>query len=162
MIKRYILPVLIFLGCSDTTDKQLTDHSSIINEYYQTYQERKDFDKFLSFYDQNIILEDVISGDRIEGIEAFKQLFDWNNPNFVLTDSVALVVTNQIINKNIVSTQGYFTPFSWSGTLTEAMHFSTILKFNDKGKIIKQTDWINYPNTLIDYRNRKNSNDWLK
>lgn len=162
MIKSYILPILIFLSCSCTVEKQVSDHTDIINEYYQTYQERKNFDKFLSFYDENIILEDIVSGDRIEGIEAFKQLFNWENPDFVLTDSVALVVTNQIIDKNMVSTQGYFTSFTWSGTLIEAMQFSTILELNNKGKIVKQTDWINYPSTLIDYGNRKNSNDWLK
>lgn len=162
MIKSYILSILIFLSCSCTVEKQVSDHTDIINEYYQTYQERKNFDKFLSFYDENIILEDIVSGDRIDGIEAFKQLFDWENPDFVLTDSVALVVTNQIIDKNMVSTQGYFTSFTWSGTLIEAMQFSTILELNNKGKIVKQTDWINYPSTLIDYGNRKNSNDWLK
>ena len=41
------------------------------------------------------------------------------------------------------------------------MHFMSMLEFNKAGKIIKQKDWINYPQNLIDYNNRKNSNKWI-
>ena len=41
------------------------------------------------------------------------------------------------------------------------MHFTSILYFNESGKITKQIDWINYPNNLLDNNSRANSNRWL-
>ncbi|WP_136467933.1 hypothetical protein [Flagellimonas onchidii] len=87
---------------------------------------------------------------------------DWNNPNFQKIEKDALVIYDQIIDKNKVVTRGYFTEFLWDGARFEAMHFITILTFNNSGKIIKQIDWINYPSNLIDYEKRRNSNEWIK
>ncbi len=60
--------VIIALSCSTKTK---SDISSITAEYYKTYQQRSDFDSFLSFYDENMVLEDIIFGERIEGKARF-------------------------------------------------------------------------------------------
>ena len=147
------------LSCS--TENKSINTDAIVAEYYTTYQKRSDFEKFLHFYDENIILEDIINGDRIIGKAAFADFFNWNNPNFSRTDTTALVIYDQIIEGNKVVTQGYFTEFKWGETTFEAMHFTTILTFNEQGKIIKQVDWINYPASLVDYENRSNANEWI-
>ncbi len=136
--------------------------SDIAKEYYKTYQERNDFEKFLSFYDDNIVLEDIVNADSIVGKKALKEFLDWNNPSFQKVGNEALVIYEQIIEDNKVVTRGYFTEFLWGETKLEAMHFVTILTFNESGKIIKHIDWINYPSNLIDYNKRKNSNNWIK
>ena len=64
--------------------------------------------------------------------------------------------------KNCRKSKGYFTPFKWGNAEFEAMYFTTLLNFNEQGKIIKQVDWINYPSTLVDYDNRKNANEWIQ
>ncbi|KAA3637617.1 MAG: nuclear transport factor 2 family protein, partial [Bacteroidetes bacterium] len=122
---------------------------NITSQYFQTYAERADFDKFLDFYADTLILEDMMMGERIEGKESLARFFDWENQLFSLKDSVALVVTDQIVEGHKSVTRGYFTPFTWAGTDVEPMHFTIILEFNDAGKIIKQTDWINYPAYMI-------------
>jgi|GEM_PF-1937451 len=155
-----IAPILglLFIGCSQSNQHTLQD---TVDNYYQTYAERVDFEYFLTFYDSAMVLEDIVLGEKIEGIENFRAFFDWPNPNFEMRDSVALIVTNQVFGENEVITSGYFTPFSWGGVEVEAMLFMTTLTFGKDKKIIRHVDWINYPSTLIDYQTRKNSNDWI-
>ena len=151
---------LLLLLCSCQQKENLLIQEKT-KEYYRTYQERSDFQKFLSFYDDHVVMEDIILGERKNGKKEFADFFDWSNPDFSKTDSLALIITNQLFQENQVLTQGYFTPFKWGEQHFEAMHFTTILTFNAKGKIIKQVDWINYPSTLINYEKRKNSNEWI-
>ena len=149
---------LIFNACS--TDKS-NKIENTVKAYYQVYSERQDFEKFLDFYDDDMILEDMISGDRMIGKEAFRNFFDWGNSNFELLGDSCLIVKEQVIHDNQSITTGYFTPFKWGEYECEPMHFTTILTFNEAGKIIKHVDWINYPSSLIDYDKRKNSNKWI-
>lgn len=158
---KYLLLLLILLISCSTKEKE-PQYKKIVDEYYAIYQKRQDFEKFLSYYSKDIVLEDMVNGDRILGIENLKEFLDWENPNFTLQDSVALIINQQFIQNNTVLTQGYFTPFTWSETSVEAMQFSTTLTLNEQGKIIHQIDWINYPSNVVDYSKRKNSNDWIK
>lgn len=137
------------------------DIKPIVEAYYKSFQERSNFERFLSFYDEDIVLEDIINGDSIVGKKAFSDFFDWNNPNFKLLESNSLIIKNQVIEGNRAVTQGYFTPFQWGERTFGPMHFTTILTFNQKGKIVKHVDWINYPSTLVDYTKRKDSNSWI-
>lgn len=154
-----ILILLIFSACQSQQDSSI-DKS--VDDFYRVFSQRQDFEQFLSFYAEDIVLEDMVNGDKIEGKEAMRNFFDWTNPNFELLGENALVVLEKVIDKNKAVVKGYFTPFRWGEAEFEAMHFTTILTFNESGKIIKQVDWINYPATLVDYSNRKNSNDWIK
>ncbi|MEX0316065.1 MAG: nuclear transport factor 2 family protein [Allomuricauda sp.] len=151
--------LVLFLSCGK---KKELDVFPIVSEYYKTYTERKDFKKLMSFYDDNVILEDIINGDNIVGKKMLIEFLDWDNPGFQKMEKDALVIYEQIIEKNKVVTRGYFTEFQWGGTKFEAMHFLTVLTFNNSGKIIKQVDWINYPSNLIDYEKRRNSNEWIE
>jgi hypothetical protein len=153
------LPFLLFISCEKETNN--TSLSETASSYYKAYAERTDFENFLSFYDNSIVLEDMTNGDRIEGKVAFSEFFDWKNPDYIKLDSAALYIKEQIIDKNKVVTTGYFTAFKWGELEIEAMQFTSILTFNSSGKIIKQVDWINYPSYLVDYNNRKNSNKWI-
>ena len=134
----------------------------LIQEYIQVYQERSDFDAFLSYYAEDMIIEDMITGYRVEGKKGFAEFFNWPDPRFESRHPNTYEVETLIIDGQKVTIQGYFTPFSWDGQEVEAMQFVTILFFNDKNKIIKHVDWINYPNSLIDYQTRGNSNEWIK
>ncbi len=154
-----ILIILIFFtGCYES--KQ--DLSAVAEDYYATYAQREDLDYFMSFYSDTATLKDYISGDQIVGKAALMDFFDWDNPNFQLSDSVALVVNRLIVSENHIVASGYFTSFEWGGSSYESMQFISILTLNSVNKIILHEDWINYPNNLLDYSNRKNSNNWLK
>ena len=87
---------------------------------------------------------------------------DWENTKFKILDGNSLIIIEKIIKENKAIVSGYFTKFQWGEHEFESMHFTTILTFNDSDKIIKQVDWINYPTDLVNYNERKNSNDWIK
>lgn len=149
---------LIFHACSSTE----SNIDKTVENYYQTFNKRQDFEKFLSFYDDKIILEDIINGDRIIGKQALSDFFDWGNPNFKSMNPNYLIIEEKMIHNNISVVKGYFSRFQWGESEFEAMHFTSILTFNKSKKIIKQVDWINYPSTLVNYEERKNSNEWIK
>lgn len=161
-MKSHILFYAVVLITTISCTTKDNDISKTIEQYYKTYQDRNDFEKFLGFYDEKIVLEDIINADRIVGKKALEDFFDWNNPGYKKIAVDALVIYEQTIEGNRVVTSGYFNEFLWGEQKFEAMHFVTILTFNQSGKIIKQVDWINYPSNLVDYTKRKNSNEWIK
>ena len=135
--------------------------NQIVTEYYDTLNKHEDFESFLSFYDEQIVLEDIINGDRIVGKEALRKFFDWDNPDLKILDTNNLIVDQKIIEDRTSVVTGHFNKFQWGQTIYGPMHFTTILTFNTSGKIIKQVDWINYPSNLVNYNERKNSNEWI-
>ncbi|PWL37570.1 hypothetical protein DKG77_14780 [Flagellimonas aquimarina] len=159
-VNRFLYVIILMVVCSCTNKDNSINET--VKEYYETYQDRNDFEKFLGFYDEKIVLEDIINADRIVGKKALEDFFDWNDPGYKKIAADALVIYEQTIEGNRVVTSGYFNEFLWGGNTFEAMHFVTILTFNRSGKIIKQVDWINYPSNLVDYTKRKNSNEWIK
>lgn len=159
-MKSLLLICALLLATTSCSPNQVDVHD-IVSEYYEVYKHRNDFDALLNFYDEDVIVEDMITGEKLVGKKAFAAFFNWENPAFQLLDSVALVIEEQIIDKNKAVIKGYFTPFSWNNTSFEAMQFTTILTINKAGKIIKHVDWINYPSTLVDFETRKNSNEWI-
>ena len=153
--------VLIFglHGCSKDDSKGSL--RPIVEEYFETYKARKDFTKFLSFYDEQIVLEDIINGDRIVGKRNVKAFLNWDNDKFKLIDSVALKLDYLVVDQNKAVAKGHFRPFQWGEVTVGAMHFTTILTFNEANKIITQVDWINYPYKMTDEQNKGGSNNWI-
>jgi hypothetical protein len=151
--------VLIFSSCSN---KETNKTEKTVEDYYKIFNERRDLERFMSFYDENIVLEDMINGDRIVGKEELRNFFDWDNPDFQSLAGDKLIVNEKIIQENKAVVKGYFTKFKWNQTEFEAMHFTTLLTFDESGAIVQQVDWINYPSTLVDYNTRSNSNQWIK
>lgn len=142
--------------------KEYNPIEETVNVYYKVYQQRTDWPGFLNFYAEDVVLLDYVGGYKIEGKTTFAQFFNWPDPRFKKGAINALEITSQTISKNTVTTQGFFTPFTWGDIEVEAMQFTTILEFNADGKIVKHIDWINYPDYLIDYKTRVNSNDWIE
>lgn len=150
---------LIWQSCK-FQDNQLLEKRVV--GFYKEYSSRKNLERFLSYYADSIIIEDIINGDRVLGKEAASKFFDWNNAAFQLYGDKALVVTDMLVDNHKAVVRGYFNRFKWGQTQIEAMHFTTLLTFDSSGKIVKQIDWINYPSTLIDWAKRKNSNKWIE
>lgn len=134
---------------------------AVVSDYYAVYAERSDAEAFLSFHADSVELRDYVAGERIQGVEALREFFDWGDPSFRMRDSVALVVQDIVVEANRAVVKGHFTPFAWAGLPFEAMQFTTILTFDAEQRIALQEDWINYPTDLLDYDSRKNSNHWI-
>jgi uncharacterized protein YutD len=143
------------------TPRSEVNIKGITTEFYEIYKDRKNSKRFLEFYSDSIVLEDIVNGDRILGKQSLEKFFDWSNKDFQLVEEKALAVKDIFVAGHVAVVYGYFTPFKWGETEFEAMHFTTQLDFDKEGKIVKQVDWINYPSTLLDYSKRKNSNLWI-
>lgn len=154
-----VLLGLLLSSCSFEKDSTI---ERIVDDYYKTYNKRQNIEKFIEFYDGDILFEDIINGDKIHGKTELRNFLDWGNTNFRTLKSNSLIITERIIDENKAVIKGYFTEFQWGEREFESMHFTTILIFNESDKIIKQVDWVNYPADLVNYNKRKNSNDWIK
>jgi hypothetical protein len=159
MCRVLLLPILtIILSACHQNSNSIEE---TVDNFYQIYAKREKPESLRSFYDERAVLEDIISGVRVEGNLDIMNFFDWNNVNHKMKDTVALVVVSKVIGDSSATINGYFTSFEWSGTIYGRMHFTTVLFFSDEHKIIKQVDWINYPNELLDYSKRSDSNLWI-
>lgn len=156
------LSILFCIILLNGSCKENSPVESLVTQLYDLYKERSNFDEFLSYYADTIVLEDIIHGDRIIGKDALKDFFNWDDENYVNENPEVLVVTDMVYNDHTAYISGYFTTFRWADTSFGPMHFTTKLIFNQKLKISKQIDWINYPSSLVDYENRKSSNDWIQ
>ena len=157
MKKILILLVLAFSSC-----KQQDQPALPVEQFIKTYQERSDFTAFLDLYAEDMILQDMITGYEAKGKDAFAAFFNWPDPSFQKLQEETIIVDEVIVENNLAVISGHFTPFRWDTIRVEAMQFTTLLKFNENGKIVLHQDWINYPNNLIDYENRGNSNEWIR
>lgn len=125
---------------------------STVADYIQTYQERTDWEKLVSFYSDTLHFEDINLGLKMEGIEAFKKFYDWPNPDFQkLTPEQLIFKTEAIlIQRNQAIIRGHFEPFIWKGERQEwAGDFVFWLYFNKAGKIVEQLDYVKYPSWII-------------
>lgn len=156
-----IIAPLVFIYIIKKEDATIKDLAA---DFFDTYNERRHFEKFLSFYSDDIILEDMINGDRIIGKVELRKFFNWDTPNFKPLDSLNryIIIENLSITENQITAKGYFPPFQWFDSTYQAIQYTTLLFLNNEKKIIRQVDWINYPQGLVDYETRKNSNDWIK
>nr|WP_299382115.1 nuclear transport factor 2 family protein [Allomuricauda sp.] len=159
-----VLYRILFLGMllSACQSQETNPNKDIVSEFYHVYNERQDFERFLGFYAEEAVLQDIMTGDKIEGKPALRDFFDWTNPDFKSLEENTIVVSEILVDNNKVVVSGHYSRFQWGNSEFEAMHFTTLLTLNKVGKIIKHVDWINYPATLVDYEHRKNSNDWIK
>ena len=62
----------------------------------------------------------------------------------MLAGKPVLTISKQVIDGRNVITEGYFNQFKYNGQVLGPWLFVIVHQFNDKNKIIKQTDWINY------------------
>ena len=145
--------LLVFFAClfvcpSNAEDKQESDVQNIrkiAEEYFTVYAERKNYEALMSFYSDEMTLEDMIFGFHAPNKGVFRDFFDWNRGGFsVIDDKPALVITGQVTDGNSVVTRGYFNSFIYEGVEHGPWRFVTWLDFDEFGKIVKHTDWINY------------------
>jgi hypothetical protein len=160
-MKYFVCVLMVGMLLSACSGEKGQNIATVVDDFYKCYAERQDLEQFLSYYDEHIVFEDMINGDKLEGKVALKNFLDWGNPAYKMLENKSLVLTEKIIDKNKAVVKGYFTPFQWGEHRFEAMHFTSILTFGPSQKIIMQVDWINYPNTLLNYNDRKNSNQWI-
>jgi len=157
----FIFTFLFFASCDSSTSQNGSgeEHPKVKNEalektvkdFFATYSERKDFDKFMSFYSNQAVLDDVLYGTRCEGKDSIAHFFDWNYGAIEFDTTKGFVqISKMAIGQNTASVEGSFAPFKFGGEQQDSWRFTTWLTFNEAGKIVLHVDYINYPLEMLE------------
>ncbi|MCB0548597.1 MAG: nuclear transport factor 2 family protein [Phaeodactylibacter sp.] len=121
--------------------------------YFQTFSQRTDWEKLLSFYRDDVQFTDTNMRYRAKSIGGFKAFYNWPDPGFekMSPDQAHLELESLVANDSIAVGRGHFNPFYWHGKLQEwdDASFTIWLYFDQQGKIYKQYDFITYPVELL-------------
>ena len=118
---------------------------ALAERFLEVYAVREDFDGLMAFYADDAEVVDMIYGNKLVGKEAIAGFLAWDKaPVSVVGDGPALIVERQVGSGHAVATEGYFRPFVFNGERLGPWRFTIWLTFNAEGKIVQETDWINY------------------
>lgn len=134
--------VFCLAACRSTSSTSAIQHS--VSQYFDIYSNRADFDAFMSFYAEDAQLQDLVYGNHIRGKEALREFFRWDADPIRFEGSSSLVISEQVIQGNQVVTRGHFVEFDYLQQKMGPWRFVIWQEFNERGKIIRQEDWINY------------------
>lgn len=154
-MKRLNLIIVFFIILSCEQKPGHPDVKQIASDYFNTYAERTDWDKFLSYYDGDLQFEDIISQQKLSGIQQFREFYNWPDTGYRKHPDYprALELDKLIINDKAAIGKGRFLPFYWYGKMwdmTQEGEFIIWLEFNEEGKITRQIDWIEYPGEILE------------
>lgn len=145
-------------SAKSVSEKSNIDSKKIVSDFMTAYALHEDFDYFMSFYAENAQVEDVIRGKKVKGKEQIRELFNWHDPKLSLGNSVSALVVEQIkVFENNAVVTGFFMPFVYDGLKFGPWKMTMLLTLNENGKIVEQTDWINYTPKVL-FNNDPDSN----
>ena len=105
---RIILSLLIALllnGCASTN--KCNKLPQVVNDYFDIYSKRIDFNKFMSYYADNAQFRDIIYGNSFNSKVEIRNFLDWNKGEFkILNGNRILTVTKHTFEVNTAITEG--------------------------------------------------------
>lgn len=157
--KYYLLVGLGFLlACQTQPVAETSSQEEKVREmalaFFQTYAERQDWDKFCSFYREDLQFKDVMLQLELDSLWKFKRFYNWPDTNFakLSPEQKHVEIHTMLVQDSVVTAYGHFNPFYWYQQKIEepwGMEAMFVLHFDQDQKIIRQVDWIEYgPQTL--------------
>lgn len=122
--------------------------------YFDRYAARDDWPGFLEQFEDALAFSDPVANVELDSRRQFEQFYFWPDPVFSKHPDYprSLVLKELIVTGSRGIGVGYFTPFNYHGVTfgdREPMRFAIWLEWNRAGKIVRQTDWIDYPADLV-------------
>lgn len=122
---------------------------ALVSNYIDTYAERTDIDKLLSFYADEFRFYDEKLNLELTNKQELSAFFDWQNPHFKVMGDKSLRTSSIDVADNKVIVKGWFNPFKWGQKHYEQMPFTMTFTFDEHHLILSHTDNINYPDSLL-------------
>lgn len=137
------------ISCDSLNQKK---NMKTAQEFYQTYAERKDVKKLMSFYSELPVYIDAVPQITVKGKENIQNQYNWSDPSYKIHPQYPQTVKiDQIIsNDSIVIVSGQYNPYYYNDKLINKMQFNSWLYFNKEGKIVKQIEWVQYPMDILE------------
>lgn len=144
---KFFAPFALVILLSSCYQRNTTEEKAL--HYFDLYAERTDWEGFQDQFSEKLKFEDVIFGFKMNK-EEFVAFYNWPDSLFSKHPDhpKTLILEDLATTNNTAVGRGYFTPFYYGGQLMatdDPWKFTIWLKFDEKGKIIEQTDWIEYP-----------------
>ena len=154
-IATLLIAFFIFQKCQTPPIKSEPNRAQQIEQtakdFFTTFAERKDWDKLLSFYREDMVFEDIMLQLKLDSLWQFKRFYKWDEEegNFkkLTPDQDHLTVYTLTANDSVAVARGRVNPFYYYDELIDepwGMEFTIWLYFDDDLKIKKQIDWMEY------------------
>lgn len=154
--------IIFLVACQPTSETN--SGTALIEEqakaYFATCAEREDWEKFCSFYREDLQFDDVYLQLKLDSLWKFKRFYNWLDTGFVKPspEQPALILESLACNDSVAVASLRFTPFYWYGQLMDpewGMDATIWLFFDEQQKIYRQIDWIEYdPEVMQNVINR--------
>ncbi|MFD0798707.1 hypothetical protein ACFQZJ_14640 [Maribacter chungangensis] len=147
-------------GCNQTKTTKDTDFEQAVRtkavDYFETFSERTDWNKFCSFYREDVHFKDIALQLELDSLWKFKRFYKWdeegNRFKKLFPEQKHLDLKSLVVEGYTVAAKGNVNPFYYDGSLIDTewgMEFTIWLRFDEHLKIIEQIDWMEYdPATL--------------
>jgi hypothetical protein len=181
IINRLLLAAILFTtnSCQYTKEADVTDFEQAVRSkalaYFETFAQRADWDKFCSYYREDLHFKDITLQLELDSLWKLKRFYKWDEEGDrfkkMHPGQKHLTLETLVVEGSTAAAKGHFNPFYYDGTLVNTawgMEFTIWLRFDENLNIIEQIDWIEYdPATLENTIKRCKENgveaipDWL-
>ncbi len=156
----FCLPTLADAQAAKTIDFK-DKLKAITNSYFMAYNDHN-IDRMLLFYDDSAVLIDKTLDHSLQGPKEFRRVATeaFNGPSPVYKN-LRFKVFGMEQDDYKVTVKGEMQGIEWNRGYLSNWKFRSEIFYNEMGKIIKQVDYIDYPQQVISDANRygkKNKN----
>jgi len=171
--------LLVLHSCHQKTTTNTNGYEEAVRskalQYFETYAERSDWDKFCSFYREDVDFRDITLQLDLDSLWKFKRFYNWdgedNKFKKMSPEQKHLNLQSLVVEEHVAVGRGRVNPYYYDGYLIDSewgMEFTIWLRFDNSLKIVEQIDWMEYdPITLENTIKRCRENgfeaipDWL-
>lgn len=154
--------LLIFWQCHSaipTSDTEPTTYESQVRQtavdYFQTFSERKDWNKLLSYYRADLQFHDIMLHLELDSLWQFERFYNWPDTGFqkLSPDQQHLAIESLVVEDSTAVVRGHLNPFYYYGKKMDSdwgMEFTIWLYFDEDLKIKRQVDWMEYDPSVME------------
>lgn len=156
--------VLLFSiwGCgpaAESSDLSTPNYEEEVREtataYFNTFSERKDWDKLLSFYREDLQFHDIYLHLELDSLWQFERFYNWPDTGFhkLSPEQEHLSIESLVVEDSTAVVRGHLNPFYYYGKLVDSdwgMEFTIWLYFDENLKIKRQVDWFEYDPSVVE------------
>ena len=123
--------------------------------YFKTFSERKDWEKLLSFYRDDLQFHDIYLHLELDSLWQFKRFYNWPDTGFhkLSPEQEHLAIESLVVEDSTAVVRGHLNPFYYYGQLIDSdwgMEFTIWLYFDQNLKIKRQVDWFEYDPSVVE------------
>lgn len=126
-------------------------------DFFATFAARTDWDKFCSFYREDVQFKDVALQIDLDSLWQLKRFYKWDEEGDrfkkLFPEQEHLAVESLIVEGQTAVARGHLNPFYYDDTLIDVdwgMEFTIWLYFDENLKIVEQRDWFEYDSYTLE------------